>query len=250
MKKIRQHSRLATSLLPLALVVVIVSYGLAQERASRASGTLPRGFMYLSERAPDIAVDLRYAGRDNFTGQQVRGYERGRCVVSEAAGSALIAVQADLRRYGFGLKVFDAYRPQRAVNHFVQWTKSGGDFPQIKSRYYPDIAKADLLKEGYIAAKSGHSRGSSVDVTLVLLPGTGSATLTEPRELDMGSPFDFFGRKSHSESRDATPQQRMHRLLLRSIMEKHGFQHLPEEWWHFSLKDEPFPDTYFDFPIR
>ncbi|MGK0189381.1 MAG: D-alanyl-D-alanine dipeptidase [Verrucomicrobiales bacterium] len=250
--KRRSRAPFLLALLPLAIIALVsyCSFLFAQDRGGSKSGTLPKGFMYLSDRAPGIAIDLRYASSDNFTGRQVTGYESRRCIVSEQAGVALIAVQADLRRYGFGLKVFDAYRPQRAVNSFVRWTRTPGDYPAVKARYYPDIAKADLLKEGYIAAKSGHSRGSCVDVTLVLLPGSGDATASEPRELDMGSPFDFFGRKSHSESRAITPRQRMHRLLLRTIMEKHGFKHLPEEWWHFSLNDEPFPKTYFDFPVR
>lgn len=237
---------LLLAFMPLAALCLVFG----QDRSPSPAGSLPKGFMYLSTQAPDIAVDLRYAGRDNFTGRQITGYNRGRCIVSNAAGKALIAAQADLRRYGFGLKVFDAYRPQRAVNDFVRWTRTPGDHPSIKSRYYPDVSKADLMKEGYIAAKSGHSRGSCVDVTLVLLPGVGDPTASGPQEIDMGSPFDFFGRKSHSESRDITHRQRLHRLLLRTVMEKHGFKHLPEEWWHFALKDEPFPDTYFDFPVQ
>ena len=241
-----------------AVAVLLVSgtyyFGLvsAQERARTSRTSLPAGFIYLAEREPSIVIDLRYAGRDNFTGGPVNGYERGRCIVSKAAGDALSAVQADLRRYGFGLKVFDAYRPQRAVNHFIRWTKSPRNDPELKTRYYPDVVKGDLVKQGYIAAKSGHSRGSCVDVTLVTLPGAGGSPKygASSRELDMGTPFDFFGRRSHSEFRNLSTQQRLHRLLLRTMMERHGFEYLPEEWWHFSLKDEPFPDTYFDFPVR
>ena len=229
-----------------SFAALLIGLLVAQDRGS----SLPKGFVYLSDHAPEIQIELRYASNNNFTGRKVRGYDAQRCIVSEAAARALKNVQSDLRRFGYGLKVFDAYRPQQAVDEFVRWTKSPGVNPTLKARYFPDIAKKNLLKEGYIAAKSGHSRGSCVDVTLVLLPGIGDPEASAPKELEMGTSFDFFGRQSHSESRAVTPTQRLHRLLLRTVMEKHGFLHLPEEWWHFALKDEPFPETYFSFPVR
>jgi D-alanyl-D-alanine dipeptidase len=164
------------------------------------------------------------------------------CILTAAAAVALGQVQDELRPFGLGLKIFDAYRPQRAVDDFVAW--SGDQSRQeMKSRYYPDIRKEDLLRDGYIAARSGHTRGSTVDVTLVSLHGARD-------QLDMGTPWDFFSPMSWPTSAVVAPGQRAHRLLLQTLMTKHGFVPLQEEWWHFTLKAEPFPDTYFDFPVR
>ena len=204
---------------------------------------LPKGFVYVDQVAPGVMVDLRYFTTNNFLGARVDGYETDRCIVSRKAGEALAAAHADLQRYGYGLKIFDGYRPQRAVDHFVRWVKDAND-DATRSVYYPDLSK-DKLLGGYIAEKSGHSRGGAVDVTIVRMdPGA------EPVDLDMGSRFDFFGKRSHSEDPEITPEQRLNRLLLRTLMEKHGFKHLPTEWWHFSLRKEPFPQTYFDFPVH
>jgi len=210
------------------------------------SGAPPRGFCDLAQRVPGVLVDLRYFKADNFVGQRITGYEADRCIVSNEVADALANVQLDLNRFGFGLKVFDGYRPQRAVDHFVRWTANGDQ--STKREYYPHIAKKDLIAGGYIAAQSGHSRGSAVDVTLVALSRT-TGNVGAP-ELDMGTRFDFFGTASQSDFPNLTTEQRKNRLLLRTVMEKHGFDHLPGEWWHFSLKLEPYPDTYFDFPIR
>jgi len=201
------------------------------------------GFVDLGESVPGIVIELRYASNENFVGRRIDGYESQHCYISAQAARALEHVQAELEPFGLGLKVFDAYRPQRAVDHFVRWAEDLDD-TKMKSTYYPRVAKKHLFRDGYIAAKSGHSRGSTVDLTLVSLDDD------EPRELDMGTPFDFFGPESHGASRAVTAQQRANRALLQSLMMKHGFRPLAEEWWHFTLVEEPFPDTYFDFEIE
>jgi D-alanyl-D-alanine dipeptidase len=201
------------------------------------------GFVEIREAVPGVVVDLRYLGDDNFVGAPVDGYAAERCYLTAEAAQALGRVQHELAHLGLGLKVFDAYRPQRAVDHFMRWAEDLDD-TAMKSRYYPDVAKAHLFRDGYIAAKSGHSRGSTVDLTIVALDGGA------PVELDMGTPWDFFGPRSWPSSREVTPQQRANRMLLQALMIKHGFRPLAEEWWHFTLEDEPYPDTYFDFVVE
>ncbi len=202
---------------------------------------LPEGFVYLNEAIPDLVIDLRYATENNFVGQRIDGYHHGQAILSEPAAAALAKVQAALRTFGLGLKVFDAYRPQRAVDHFVRWGQDLDD-RQTKPDYYPDVAKEKLFTEGYIASRSSHSRGSTVDVTIVYRDGNGSV-----HELDMGSRFDFFGPISWPNSREVTPQQGANRALLQSLMRAERFVPYTQEWWHFTLSDEPYPDTYFDF---
>lgn len=210
--------------------------------ACRGGATgLPDGFVDLSAIAPEIRVELRYHGSENFVGAPIDGYEKPRCLMTRPAAQALAKVQAELKAFGLGLKIFDAYRPQRAVNHFVRWAGDAKD-QKMKIRYYPGIAKEKLIPEGYIAPKSGHSRGSTVDVTLL--------SLQTGEELDMGTPWDHFGPESWPVSSAVAIPQRAHRMLLLTLMTRHGFLPLKEEWWHFTLKDEPFPTTYFDFPIR
>jgi len=207
------------------------------------AGTLPDGFVHVDEVIPGIVLEIRYYTSDNFTGRRVNGYEQPAAILTEQAATALRRVADDLGEFGFGLKIYDAYRPQRAVDDFVHWAGDPAD-QRMKSRYYPDVDKANLIRDGYIAARSGHSRGSTLDLTLVY-PGPEG-----PRELDMGTGWDFFGPESWPASRAVTPVQRAHRMLLRSVMEQHGFVPLEQEWWHFTLRDEPFPDRYFDFPVR
>ncbi len=202
---------------------------------------LPEGFSDVLAAAPEIRLDLRYLGSDNFMGRPVAGYEAARLVLSNAATDALAAVQGQLEVMGLGLLVYDAYRPQRAVDDFVRWAKDMDD--QVnKQAYYPDVDKSELFERGYIAARSGHTRGSTVDVTLVALESG------EP--LDMGTPWDFFGPESWPDDARVTEQQRANRLLLRTLMMQAGFLPYAQEWWHFTLAAEPFPGTYFDFPIR
>jgi D-alanyl-D-alanine dipeptidase len=204
---------------------------------------LPTGFVYLDDAVPDIVLDIRYAGTDNFVGKPIDGYVKPAAISTSETAEALKNVQADLKRFGLGLKVFDAYRPQRAVNHFVRWAKDWQD-TFMKSRYYPQVAKRDLFQKDYIAAKSGHSRGSTVDVTLIYREEDAST-----HELDMGTRFDFFDPRSWPEYPDLTASQRANRMLLQVVMEKHGFKPYPKEWWHFTLKQEPYPDTYFNFNV-
>lgn len=205
---------------------------------------LPAGFVYADESIPDLVVELKYLSADNFVGARIDGYEANRCILTAQAVEALGKVQADVRRAGLTLKVFDSYRPQRAVDHFLRWSRDGDD-QRMKATHYPDVDKTRLFKEGYVAERSGHSRGSTIDLTLAALSPSG-----KPRELDMGGAFDFFGRQSWPFSSSATPQQLANRLLLRSVMTAHGFRPYDKEWWHFTLRDEPFPETYFDFPVK
>lgn len=205
------------------------------------SQELPKGFSYVKDFAPSIQKELRYCSHNNFMGVPVDGYEEPVLITSTKTAMALAKVQKELVKKGLSLKVFDAYRPQTAVNHFVRWARIPND-TLTKKQYYPDVNKRHLFKLGYIATKSGHSRGSSVDLTIVHI-----ATNTE---LDMGSPYDFFGVISHPDYKNLTKQQKANRYLLRKVMVANGFRPYKNEWWHFTLNNEPFPKTYFDFPIK
>ena len=200
----------------------------------------PEGFVQIKDVIPNINYEIRYYGSNNFLGGPVKGYEAPSAFLSKEAAAALKAVQKDLNLKGFGLKIFDAYRPQRAVNDFVAWARDLSDTLK-KREYYPDVPKSQLFKRGYIASKSGHTRGSTVDLTVV--------DMKTGRELDMGSPYDFFGDISHHNSTRITKTQQQNRTLLKSTMVTYGFQPYAQEWWHYTLKDEPYPDTYFDFPV-
>lgn len=203
---------------------------------------LPEGFVYADQEIPDLVVELRYRSANNFLGRPVDGYLAERVILSQPATAALAQVQADLRPFGLGLKIFDAYRPQRAVDHFVRWAQDIDD-NKMKASYYPEVDKRKLFREDYIAERSGHSRGSTVDLTLV--------QLAPPHEaLDMGTGFDYFGPASWPAYPQLTAQQRANRLLLQSLMTRHGFRPYPKEWWHFTLNDEPHPATYFDFVVE
>ena len=199
--------------------------------------TLPDGFVYVHEVDPRIQVELRYAGSDNFVGRPIDGYKGKHTIITEPAARALKRVQDRLVSEGFGLKVFDAYRPQRAVDHFMRWTQDAGD-TLTKSKYYPNLSKEVLVPEGYIWKKSGHSRGSTVDLTLIDHNG---------KEIDMGTGWDFFGPESWPSFTGVSDSAYAHRQLLREAMLAEEFSPLKEEWWHFTLENEPFPDTYFDF---
>jgi len=205
------------------------------------AGNLPEGFVYLDEIIPEISVELRYAGNNNFVGKPIDGYESKRCVISADAGYALKRAQAELRLFGLGLKMFDAYRPQRAVDHFVRWGEDTSD-TKMKVQYYPTVKKADLFTTGYVGKKSAHTRGSTVDLTLI--------DISSGNELDMGSPYDFFDEHSHVLYNNISAQQKANRMLLSRVMIECGFNPYDKEWWHFSLRNEPFPDTRFDFVIK
>jgi D-alanyl-D-alanine dipeptidase len=222
------HAALALALLLLA-------------QPGQAQAPLPPGFVDAGAVVDGLVVDMRYFGDQNFVGERIDGYERARCVLSAPAARALAAVQHDLAARGLGLKVFDCYRPQRAVAHFVRWAQRIDDVKR-KREFYPDVDKRDLFKEGYISERSGHSRGSTVDLTLV--------RRADKRELDLGSPFDFFSPKSWPSDTSVGAQAQANRALLAAAMTRGGFRPYDKEWWHFTLVDEPFSDTYFDFPVR
>lgn len=202
---------------------------------------LPQGFVYVETIIPDIHVELRYNTTNNFVGEVINGYTANKLILTKAAAFALKKAQDELEQQNLCLKVYDGYRPQRAVNHFMVWARDLTD--TINKRiFYPDVDKKELFKEEYIATRSGHSRGSTLDVTII----DGNTGIP----LDMGSPFDFFGHESWVNFEGITEKQRTNRHLLQSIMLKHGFRNYPKEWWHFTLRQEPFPDTYFDFVIE
>ena len=204
---------------------------------------LPEGFTYLKKENPTLILDLRYATSENFTGKIVTGYTSEKAIGTKALSIALRKVQALLRSKGLGLKVFDAYRPQSTVDAFVSWAASASDTLK-KREYYPNLKKEDLFELGYIAEKSGHTRGSTIDVTLVYLNGR-----SKGKEIDMGGKWDYFGEASHFIYQKISPKQIENRMLLRNLMIEGGFNPYEKEWWHFSLKNEPFPTTYFDFPL-
>ena len=202
---------------------------------------LPTGFVYLDEAVPEVQIKARYAGSDNFVGMPIDGYRVSRVVLSAAAAKALRQVVTTLAPFGLGIKVFDGYRPQRAVDHFVRWAADLQD-TRNKAEYYPRVAKEHLFRDGYIAEKSGHSRGSTVDLTLI--------NLADGSELTMGTPFDFFGPESWPDYKNLDASTRAHRALLQQTMRAAGFRPLKEEWWHFTLEKEPWPKQTFDFPIE
>jgi D-alanyl-D-alanine dipeptidase len=228
-----------------ASTAIILWVLLIQSAAGVVAGTsnMPDGFVYLSDIDAGIAVELRYCTSDNFLGQPVRGYLAPKCILTRPAALALKKIQEELKPFGLGLKVFDAYRPQQAVDHFVAWAKDIDD-TRMKQAYYPNVEKQNLFRDGYIAAKSAHSRGSTVDLTIISLVNPPHVAL------DMGSGFDFFGPESWPDHQNLTPAQRSHRMLLQTLMKKHGFEPYDKEWWHFRLIDEPFPATWFNFPVQ
>jgi len=201
----------------------------------------PDDFVALRSVIPDLQVELRYSGNNNFIGRPVAGYQAEVAYLTRPAALALRDVQQELAADSLGLKVFDAYRPQRAVDDFMAWAADPND-TAMKHTYYPDVDKTALIPDGYIAQRSGHSRGSTVDLTLVRRD-SGEA-------LDMGSPFDYFDPVSWPSSTSVTAAQHANRMKLRAVMVRHGFIPLEQEWWHFTLRDEPYPDRYFDFPVR
>lgn len=226
---------------------------------------LPPGFVYAEDEVPGLVLEMRYAGEHNFLGRPVAGYLVPRCILTKQAARALARVQAELKPMGLGLKVYDCYRPQRAVDDFVAWAKDLNDRATM-AEFYPTVPKAELFKRGYVAEKSSHSRGSTADLTIIPLPPPGqeayrpgqklvacyepAARRFKDNSLDMGTGFDCFHALSHTANPAMGGQQRANRLLLKSLMEKHGFEHYPLEWWHFTLANEPHPDTYFDFVVQ
>jgi D-alanyl-D-alanine dipeptidase len=202
---------------------------------------LQKGFVYIKDEISNIKLEIRYYSQNNFIGDKIDGYLKPTAILSKEATTALKKVQTELNSFGLGLKIFDAYRPQKAVDNFVRWGKNL-QATEMKDEYYPTVKKKNLFKEGYIAEKSGHSRGSTVDLTII--------DLDSSIELDMGSSFDFFGKKSWVKYQNITAQQRANRMLLNSVMVRYGFKPYSQEWWHFTLKNEPYGDRYFDFDVE
>ena len=199
------------------------------------------GFVKLAEAVPDAILEIRYYSTYNFVGTRVDGYENPVAYLTKEAAKALKEVSDELVKKGYRLKIYDAYRPQTAVNHFARWAEDLKDI-KMKEYFYPELDKSVLFKQGYIDHKSGHSRGSTLDLTLF--------DMKTEQEVDMGGTFDYFGKKSHPDYKGITPRQFENRMILRNAMTAHGFRPLSTEWWHFTLNDEPYPDTYFDFFVK
>jgi len=226
---------------------------------------MPDSFVDIQKVIPEIVLDIRYYSLHNFVGERVDGYLAPKCYLTKEAAEALAEVQKELAPYSLSLKIYDCYRPQRAVEHFVRWAKEIEN-TKTKKDFYPTVDKRNLFKDGYIDSKSGHSRGSTVDLTIVPLPAPSQADYIPGQQLfecylpaakrfgddsiDMGTGFDCFDELSNTANINIGRQQKINRLLLKSLMEKHGFKNYDKEWWHYTLKNEPYPDTYFNFVIE
>jgi D-alanyl-D-alanine dipeptidase len=245
-------------LLALLLTFAAAAPAAAQER--------PRGFVELDNVDPTILHDMRYLTRHNFMGRRVNGYRDPVCILQRRAARALSKAQDALRPKGLSLKVYDCYRPQRAVDQFVRWAANPAD-DKMKREFYPHVDKSRLFDDGYIASRSGHSRGSTVDLTLVRLPAAHQPRWTRKRfglvpcyaprrkrypdnSVNMGTAYDCFDPRAHTLAPRITGRPRRNRLLLKRTMEAAGFEDYANEWWHFTLADERYPDRYFDFPVQ
>ena len=202
---------------------------------------LPEGFVYAKTIIPDLDVELRYFTTHNFVGDTINGYKANTLILTQQTAEALKQVQDELEVQNLCLKVYDGYRPQRAVNHFMEWARKLDD-TMNKQEFYPKVEKRNLFNDGYIASRSGHSRGSTLDLTIT----DGNTGIP----LDMGSPYDFFGTESWVTYAGITEAQKSNRDLLQDVMQKHNFRNYENEWWHFTSRWEPFPDTYFDFEVE
>ena len=210
-------------------------------KSYRSSETYdPSGFVLLADYVPGIIQEIRYYSTYNFIGDRIDGYEEPCALLTKEAARALKAVSNEMMVQGYRLKIFDAYRPVCAVKHFVLWGIEDQDI-RMKPYFYPDLQKQELFEKGYIAKLSSHSRGSTVDLTLF--------DMSSGRELDMGSPFDLFDPISHPDNREITEEQYANRMILQRVMVRNGFVPIDCEWWHFTLRDEPYPDSYFEFPV-
>lgn len=251
--------RLAVSLAAL-LAVTLVS----PAAQARTEPKAPKEFVALSDVDPTIIQEMRYATIHDFVGRRIDGYRQPICILTRTAAQALHQVQRTLVPQGYSLKVYDCYRPQRAVNHFVRWAEDP-KATQMKAEFYPRVDKSRLFADGYIAEKSGHSRGSTMDLTIVKLPARPTppyrpgqrlvpcyapqAERFPDNSIDMGTGFDCFDTLAHTLDPRIQGPQRANRLMLKNAMETAGFVNLAEEWWHYTYKPEPFPNTYFDFPV-
>jgi len=242
-----------------------VSLLVALASAPAHAGDPPRGFVDVTTVIPDIIVETRYATAHNFVGRPIPGYNAPRCLLTAPAAKALECVADELRGRGYVLKAYDCYRPQRAVNAFVGWGRNLRD-QKAKSEFYPDVDKQNLFRDNYIASRSGHSRGSTLDLTIVPIGRKPAASVpaasdvracdsragsrTDDGSADMGTGFDCFSALSHTLSQEVNPAQRANRALLRGAMRGCGFYNNPSEWWHYTLRGEPYPDTYFNFAVE
>ena len=233
--------------------------------ACNVSDKMPDAFVDIQKVIPEVILDIRYYSPHNFVGERVDGYLAPKCFLTKDATQALSNVRKDLAPYSLSLKIYDCYRPQRAVDHFVRWAKEAENTKTMRE-FYPTIDKRNLFKDGYIDSKSGHSRGSTLDLTIVPFPAPAQEQYSPGKEfhacylpaekrfsdnsIDMGTGFDCFHELSNTANVNIGRQQKINRLLLKSLMEKHGFRNYDKEWWHFTLKNEPYPDTYFDFVIE
>ncbi|MGA5559092.1 M15 family metallopeptidase [Streptomyces lavendulocolor] len=252
------------ALVTVAAVLLAVPASPAPAALATAGPKAPEDFVTLRSVDPTIIQEMRYTTAHNFVGEPVDGYRQPVCILTRPAARALHRAQATLLRQGHSLKVYDCYRPQRAVDHFVRWAKDLRDV-RMKAEFHPLVDKSRLFADGYIAVRSGHSRGSTVDLTVVRLPAAPTRPY-EPGEalvpcyapqgerfpdnsLDMGTGYDCFDTLSRTDDPRVRGEQRANRNLLRDTLGAEGFVNLPEEWWHFTYEPEPFPDTYFDFPV-
>lgn len=225
----------------------------------------PDDFVNIADVEPTILRDIRYYSLHNFIGDRVRGYGAPVCLLTRKAAEAVKGVQADLLKQGLSLKIYDCFRPQQAVGHFVEWAKNISD-TRMKAEFYPDVDKRNLFSDGYIAFRSSHTRGSTVDLAIVKLPAPKQETYKPAKPLrscqlpvgvrfgddsiDFGSGFDCFGPISATENPSMGPEQHTNRMLLKGLMDKHGFKNYDMEWWHYTLRDEPYPDQCFDFEVK
>jgi len=225
---------------------------------------LPFDFVYLKEVDPSIVQEMRYATDHNFIGHPITGYRAAECILTLSAANALSAVQKTLKKSALSLKVYECYRPQQAVDEFIAWSQRP-EQQQMKAEFYPRVDKKDFFKLGYVASKSGHTRGSTIDLTIVPLPVPPQKTYSKKQKLvscfapyltrfpdnsiDMGTGFDCMDELSHNDNLNITPAAFKNRTLLKTEMERQGFSPYREEWWHFTLKNEPHPDSYFNFPV-
>jgi len=243
-----------------SLIFTALLFSITQANAD----AIPSNFVYLKNVAPTIVQDMRYATYHNFIGHPIKGYYAAECILTKEAALALFKVQEELKKHSLSLKVYDCYRPQMAVDEFVTWGQSSDQ--KMKAEFYPRVDKKDFIKKGYVAAQSGHSRGSTMDLTIIPIPAPQQAdyhpgdklvscfadyrTRFHDNSIDMGTGFDCFDKLSHPSNKEISAAAYHNRMLLKNIMNKYGFKGLATEWWHFTLVNEPYPDTYFDFPIK
>ena len=221
----------------IATLLTLAPAAFAQPRSEQR----PDSYVDAATVAPALIVEARYAAAHNFVGVPIDGYDRPICYLTKPAAAALAQVVADLEPRGLTIKVFDCYRPERAVAHFVRWARNLHDV-KMKAEFYPNVDKSTLFRDGYIAARSGHSRGSTADLTL--------ARRSDGQALDMGTPFDFFSPRSWPTDKSISAEAQANRVVLAQAMRKRGFRPYDKEWWHFTLRHEPHPQSYFDFPVR